>query len=240
MTENETPPSLSQRLMRRAPIVVILALGLIALVLFRDWLSFDRLAENRSALLALRDQHYLLASVLFLVTYTLVVVLSIPGAIVLSLTGGFLFGLFPGLLYNAAAATTGATAVFIAARAGFGRDVAQGIDKRGGALARLAQSLRENEVSVLLTMRLIPFVPFFLANLAASTVGVRLRTFALTTFVGILPAGYIYTQLGAGLGEVFARGERPNLSILAQPAFLWPLLALAFLSLLPLLLKLRK
>jgi uncharacterized membrane protein YdjX (TVP38/TMEM64 family) len=91
-----------------------------------------------------------------------------------------------------------------------------------------------------LMMRLIPVVPFFLANLAASLVGVRMRTFAITTFVGIIPADVIYTQLGAGLGEVFARGEHPDLHLVLRPEFMWPLLALAALSALPLLLKLRK
>lgn len=233
-------PSLKTRLIRRAPIVVILASALIAVVFFRDWLNFDQLEAHREALLRLRDQHYLVTSLAFIAIYAFVVVLSIPGAIVLTLTGGFLFGMFPGVVYNVLAATLGAVLVFMAARTGFGHDMAEGIERRGGAMARLAQALRDNQVSVLLTMRLIPVVPFFLANLAAASVGVRLRTFALTTFIGIIPADIIYTQLGAGLGEVFARGEHPNLHILLRPEFLWPLIGLGVLAALPLLLKLRK
>lgn len=233
-------PSFQARLLRRAPILLILAAAVIALVFFRHWLSFSRLEEHRTALLALRDQHYLLVSAAFIAIYTAVVVISIPGALILTLTGGFLFGLFPGLAYNVVAATMGAIIVFAAAQTGFGHDMAEGIERRGGAMARLAQALRDNQVSVLLTMRLIPVVPFFLANLAAATVGVRLRTFAITTFIGIIPADVIYTQLGAGLGEVFARGEHPNLHILLRPEFLLPLLGLAALSALPLLLKLRR
>lgn len=232
--------SLQARLMRRAPILVILAAAAVALIFFRHWLSFDRLEDNRAALLALRDAHYLAVSAAFVAIYALFVVISIPGALILTLTGGFLFGMLPGLFYNVIAATLGAVIIFAAAQTGFGHDMAAGIERRGGPMARLAQALRANQVSVLLTMRLIPVVPFFLANLAAALVGVRLRTFAITTFIGIIPADIIYTQLGAGLGEVFARGEHPDLHILLRPEFLLPLLGLGLLAALPLLLKLRR
>lgn len=235
----DTAPSASS-LKRRAPILAIFAAALLALIFLGDWLSFDRLAENRAALLALRDAHYLAVSAGFLLVYSLAVVLSLPGSLILTLTGGFLFGIFPGLAYNVLAATLGASLVFLAARAGFGQDIAQGVERRGGAAARLAQGLRDNEIWVLLTMRLIPVVPFFVANLAAAVVGVRFRAFVLTTFLGIIPAGFIYTALGAGLGDLLARGETPDLGLLFQPRFLLPLLGLAALSSVPLLLKLRR
>jgi uncharacterized membrane protein YdjX (TVP38/TMEM64 family) len=239
MTSFAPGSSSPSSLRRRAPILVILALALVAVVFFRDWLSLHQLETHRQALLALRDRHYLAVSLGFIALYVAVVVISVPGAILLTLTGGFLFGLFPGVVYNVIAATLGAVIVFIAARSGFGHDMAEGIARRGGPMARLAEGLRANEVSVLLTMRLIPVVPFFIANIAAALVGVRLRTFAITTFVGIIPADVIYTQLGAGLNGVFERGEHPDLHVLLRPEFLWPLLGLAALAALPLLLKLR-
>ena len=42
---------------------------------------------------------------------------------------------------------------------------------------------------------------------------------------------------GAGLGEVFARGETPDLGIIFQPAILLPILGLCLLAALPLLLN---
>ncbi|MGV8989118.1 MAG: TVP38/TMEM64 family protein [Cypionkella sp.] len=235
MTPTQT---FTYRMMRRAPIVVIALAAVIALIFFRHWLNFDRLGENRLHLLALRDQHYVATSLGFILLYTLVVVISIPGALVLTLSGGFLFGLFPGVIYNVVAATLGAIIVFSAARTGFGHELAERIEARGGSVARLQQALKEHQVAVLLTMRLIPVMPFFISNLVPSLVGVRFWTFAITTFVGVIPADLIYTQLGAGLGAVFARGERPDLHILFTPEFGLPLLGLAVLSAAPLLLKL--
>ena len=232
------PEPLSRRLLRKLPILLILVAAVVALVWFRDLLSFDSLARHRMALLALRDAHYALTSLAFIALYALVVVISLPGAIILTLSGGFLFGFFPGVVYNVIAATLGAVAVFLAARTGFGHDIAARIEARGGAVARLQTALKRNEWSVLLTMRLIPVVPFFIANLIPAFVGVRLSTFAITTFLGIIPADLIYTTLGAGLGEVFARGEVPHLAILFTPKFGLPLLGLAVLAALPLILKL--
>jgi hypothetical protein len=59
----------------------------------------------------------------------------------------------------------------------------------------------------------------------------------LTTFFGIIPAGFVFTSVGAGLGEVFARGGTPDLGILFTPPVLLPILGLAALAALPMILK---
>lgn len=224
-------------LVRKLPILVILAAAVAGAVLLRDQLSFAALARNREALLAFRDTHYLWAVLGFVAAYVAIVALSLPGATVATLTGGFLFGLFPGALYNVGAATLGAIAVFLAARTGFGEGIARKVQAGGGAGARLMAGLRENEWSVLFMMRLIPAVPFFLANLIPAFVGTRLMPFAVTTFLGIIPGGLVYTSVGAGLGEVFAKGETPDLGIIFAPHVLGPILGLAGLAALPILVK---
>ena len=223
---------------RRLPILLIALIALAGAVLLRDQLTFDGLARNREALLAFRDAHYLWAVLGFMTAYVAIVAFSLPGATVATLTGGFLFGLFPGVAYNVVAATFGAILIFLAARMGVGADVAAGIAARGGAPARLQAGLRDNQWSVLLLMRLVPAVPFFLANLLPAFAGVRLWPFALTTLVGIIPGGLVFTSVGAGLGEVFAAGTTPDLSILTTPQVLGPILGLAALAALPLVLRL--
>ena len=80
---------------------------------------------------------------------------------------------------------------------------------------------------------MIPVVPFFLANLLPALVGVKFRNFAWTTVVGILPGGLVFTWIGVGLGDVFDRGQDPDLSLIWSPHILGPLLGLAALSALP-------
>ena len=224
-------------LVRRLPLLVILAVALIGVLAFRDQLSFDALARNREALIAFRDANYALTAVAFVAAYALIVAFSLPGATVATLTGGFLFGIFPGTLFNIVAATAGAVVIFLAARWGAGERLAARMDASEGMIRRIKVGIDENQWSMLFLIRLVPAVPFFVANVVPALVGVPLFRYAVSTFFGIIPGALIYTSVGAGLGEVFERGETPDLGIVFEPRILLPLLGLCALAALPILLK---
>jgi len=222
---------------RLVPLALLLVVAVLGTFLLRDHLTFEALRENREALMAFRDANLLISVVVFIVIYVAIVALSLPGALVASLTGGFLFGLFPGAIFNLVGATLGAVIIFSVVRAGLADGVAARLAASDGAARRLSDGIRRNEVPVLLTMRLVPMVPFFLANLLAAILGVGLVRFLWTTVVGIIPGGMITTWVGAGLGEVFARGESPDMGIFLEPHVLGPLLGLVVLAFLPVLLR---
>jgi uncharacterized membrane protein YdjX (TVP38/TMEM64 family) len=200
-------------------------------------LSFEALALRREELLAFRDAHYLQAVGLFILTYIAIVAFCLPGGTIATLTGGFLFGLFPGVFFNVASAATGAVLIFLVARSSFGEGLSARVAAGGGSAARLIAGIRENEWSVLFIMRLVPLVPFVLANLIPAFTGSSLTRYAVTTFFGIIPGALVFTSVGSGLGEVFQRGETPDLGIIFSPPVLLPLLGLAALSALPMVLK---
>lgn len=222
---------------RWIPIAGIAAIAAVGAFTLKDTLSFQALADNREALIAFRDANFLLTVLTYLGIYIAVVAFSLPGATIATLTGGFLFGLTTGTLLTVAAATVGATIIFLAARWGLGEKLAARMDASEGKIKSLKAGLAENEISVLFLMRLVPAIPFFVANLLPALVGVKLRNFVFTTFFGIIPGTAVYTWVGAGLGEVFARGETPNLGIIFEPHILGPILGLSALALLPILLK---
>lgn len=227
-------------LRRLLPLLVLVIVAVTGGVLLRDHLGFETLRANREALVAFRDANMVAAVAVFVLAYVAIVAFSLPGAAVASLTGGFLFGVFPGVLYNVTAATLGAAALFLVVRAGLAEGLKARIDASDGAVKRLTEGMRANEVPVLLGMRLVPVVPFFLANLIAAMLGVALSRFLWTTFVGIIPGGLVFTSVGAGLGEVFARGESPDPGVMLEPRILLPLLGLAALVALPALLGRKK
>jgi uncharacterized membrane protein YdjX (TVP38/TMEM64 family) len=226
-------------LIAKLPILVILAVAIAGFFTLRSYASFDVLAEHRDTLIAYRDAHYLLATLAFIGTYVAITAFSLPGAAVISVTGGFLFGLFPGVIYNVVSATIGASIIFLAARTGFGTALSRKMRESGGGAARLQAALQENEWSMLFIMRLVPIVPFFIANLVPAFTGTRLSRFVISTFIGIIPGALVFTSIGSGVGEVFARGQQPDLSILWQPHIIGPILGLAALSALPIFLKRR-
>jgi uncharacterized membrane protein YdjX (TVP38/TMEM64 family) len=222
---------------RHLPLALIAVATVTAALTLGDRLTFATLDAHREALLAFRDAHLVATVALFLGAYILIVVLSLPGAAVASVTGGFLFGLTFGTALNVAAATLGASLLFLAARWGLGDRLAARIDASEGTVKRLKTRLHENEVSVLLLLRLIPVVPFFVANLLPALVGVRFGRFLWTTAVGIVPGGLVYTWIGVGVGEVLSRGGRPDLSLIWEPHVIGPILGLATLAALPMMLR---
>ena len=232
-----TTETTSSPFLRRLPIIVIAAVAIFGAVYLRDYLTFETLAERREDLLAFRDANYLLTALMFIFTYVLIAGFSLPGATIATLTGGFLFSTFPGALFNIFGATLGATAIFVAARWGFGEKLGARLEGSEGVVKKIKDGIDENQWSMLFFIRLVPAVPFFMANLVPSFLEVPLRRFVISTFFGIMPGAIVYTSVGAGLGEVFARGETPDLGIIFQPQILLPILGLALLSVLPILIK---
>ena len=230
-------PAPKSGLARALPLLVILAVAGLGAFTLRDQLSFQALADNREALIAFRDQNYLVTVAVFVAAYVAIVAFSLPGATVATLTGGFLFATFPGALFNVVAATAGATLIFLAARWGLGERLAARMDASEGAVRRIKSAIDDNQWEALFLIRLVPAVPFFVANLVPALVGVPLGRYVVSTFLGIIPGAVVYTSVGAGLGEVFARGEAPDLGVIFEPHILLPILGLCALAAAPIALK---
>ena len=102
----------------------------------------------------------------------------------------------------------------------------------------MERGFRQGEVSYLLIMRLVPFVPFFVANVAPAFLGgaaVHVRLDDLRRHHSRALSST--SAVGAGLGEQISRGEAPDLGVIFEWHVLGPLLGLAALSSLPLFLK---
>ena len=224
-------------ILRRLPLIIILTVAVLGAFFLRDYLTFQALADNREALIAFRDNNYLLTVLVFIAVYVLIVAFSLPGATIATLTGGFLFATFPGALFNIIGASIGATAIFLAARWGFGEKLGARLEGSDGIVKKIKDGIDENQWSMLFLIRLVPAVPFFMANLIPSFLEVPLRRFVISTFVGIIPGTTVFTSVGEGLGEVFASGETPNLGIIFEPAILFPILGLCALAVLPIIIK---
>lgn len=159
---------------RYLPIVVIaLAAAAVYLSGFHRYLSLDALRDNYETLTSFVSEQFWTALGLFALVYIAAVALSLPGASLLTIIGGFLFGTATGVAVVVAAATIGATIIFIAARTAFG-DVLK--RQAGGVIERMEAGVKENAFSYLLLLRVIPLFPFFLVNVAPAFLKVPLPT----------------------------------------------------------------
>jgi uncharacterized membrane protein YdjX (TVP38/TMEM64 family) len=107
------------------------------------------------------------------------------------------------------------------------------VARAGARLQQFEAGFNRHSTSYLLAMRLIPVFPFFLVNFLPALIGVKLRTYALTTLIGIMPGTFVYAGLGNGLSYVLSADEPFNTSVIFSPSVFLPLCGLGFLSLLP-------
>lgn len=199
-----------------------------------DYLSFSALSEHREILQSWYAENAVAVTLGFCVFYTLAVACSLPGAIWLTLLGGFMFGTWMGTLYVVLSATTGAVLIFLAARYALGDFFRS---RAGGVMQKMEDGFRENAVSYLLVLRLIPVFPFWLVNLVPALQGMPVGAYTFATFIGIIPGSFVYCSVGSGLGVLIESGQEPDLGIIFQPDILLPLIGLALLSLVPVVYK---
>lgn len=235
MTNTTNPPK--RALARYVPLAVMLAVALIGVFTMGDYLSYEALRDNRADLLAFRDANYGVTVAVFIAAYVALAAFSLPGATAITLTGGFLFATFPGTLFNITGATIGATLIFLAARWGLGARLGARLEASHGKVKAIKDGIDENQWEMLFLIRLVPAVPFFVANLLPAFLEVPLHRFVVSTFLGIIPGAVVFTSIGAGLGEVFARGETPDLGVIFEPHILVPILGLCGLAILPVIVK---
>ena len=185
---------------RLLPLVVLLIA--MAVVIWQEWylyISFSKIVEHEGALKQFVDDYLFLAILAYMSLYVVVVALSLPGGALLTITGGFLFGLVLGGFATVVAATIGASIIFLIAKTSLGEPLAA---RAGPWLEKLRQGFQENALSYLLFLRLVPAFPFWLVNLAPAVLGVKLRTYVLGTFFGIIPGSVAFTFLGVGLQSI--------------------------------------
>lgn len=236
---------------RFLPLAAILVAA--ALVFGMGWhryLSFETLVRHRSALELFVNAHFLMALAAFVGAYIAAVALSIPGAVLLTISGGILFGWLVGGLAVLVGATAGATLIFLIARTAFGEFF---VRRAGPRLKRIVAGFRADAFSYLLFLRLVPLFPFFLVNLAPALAGIPLGTFVAATALGIIPATFVFTAVGAGLDSAVRAQEAIygaclaasradcrldfHLGAVATPQLIAALTGLGLLALVPVLVK---
>lgn len=230
--QDETPAPRRPALLKRAlPLVVLVAgLGAFFALDLDVYFSLEALKQNRESLQMFVAENGFLAILAFAGLYAVVVAFSLPGGAIMTLAGGFLFGTIVGGMTVVVGATIGATALFLIARTALG-DVLRA--KAGPFLTKMEDGFRENAMSYLLVLRLVPLFPFWLVNLVPAFLCVPTGTYVIGTFFGIIPGTFVFASVGNGLGALLDAGQDPNLGIIFQPNVLGPLIALALLSLVP-------
>lgn len=214
--------------MNRSKLLLILVIATIVAVFIgldgHKLLTLENLQSHQAALAQWIDQHLLFAVIGYGLIYVVVTALSLPGATIMTLAGGAFFGNLYGLAAVSIASTLGASLAFLVARFLL-RDTLRGRYK--DTIARIDRGIEKDGAFYLATLRLVPVFPFFLINLAMGLTGMKLRTYALVSWIAMLPGTFVYVNAGTQLGQIQSTGDIVSADLLLSFALLglFPLIA---------------
>jgi uncharacterized membrane protein YdjX (TVP38/TMEM64 family) len=222
------PLGVGPMMLRFGPVALIVALAVAAYASgLLHHLSLDQLNASRGLLEARVAAHPAASALAFAGIVAAAVTLCLPVVMVLAMAGGLLFGMVEGGLLAALGTTLGGVLIFAICRTAAGDLL---VRLAGRRVARLQAGARSDPFALVLTLRLIPGMPFWLINIGAAVMRLPFGAFALATALGVIPSSLIYASLGSGLGRMFAAGIRPSAATLLQPHVVAPLVALALLA----------
>lgn len=139
--------------------------------------------------------------------YLAVTILLLPGS-VLTVGAGFAYGPLLGTLLVSPISVAAATVAFL-----LGRTVLRGaVANRAAADPRfhaIDAAIGAHGFRIVFLLRLSPLVPFGMLNYALGLTAVRLRDYVAASFVGMLPATFLFVYLGSLVRDVatLARGD---------------------------------
>lgn len=205
---------------------IVWGVGFIGLIIV-IWISRDSL--NASVTLnhyaefkRIASDQFWWALCIFFFSYVVSVSLSLPIASFLTLIGSAVFG-WVALPTIVLAATAGAFLVFFLAST-----VAREFFfmRADAVLDRVRAVFAKSPIRWLLTMRLIPFFPFWLVNILPALLSMKPRDYLFATLMGIVPGTAIYVAVGRGLDTILMAGDKPGWDLLRSPDAWLPLVLL--------------
>jgi uncharacterized membrane protein YdjX (TVP38/TMEM64 family) len=229
---DESPRASSRRWIRPILLALIMAVMVAAFWLWSDELTLDRLVMREQQLRGALHHHFLATGAIAFLVYVAVTSVLMGSATAISLVYGWLFGWTLGTVLVSFASTTGATITFLASRYLFRAQIER---RFANQVRRIDKAWKANGIAYLLSLRLIPGIPFFLLNAAMGITPIRLRTYWWVSQIGMLPATMVFIYAGSKVPDLTTLRERgianaisPSLVIALLLLGMFPLLVAYF------------
>ncbi len=161
-----------------------------------------------------------LSAPLFVLVFSLIMAVGIPGGWFLLLSAGFLFGTLGGAILVTAGVFLAAWLTHMVIRTALGR----WLDHRAEAWqARVRTFIDQGNTLLLIVPRMIPVFPFFALNVGMTASGIPLGTYLWTTTVGTMPIALVICSIGAQFKDLEEVAQAGVLDTLLSPGLLLPI-----------------
>jgi uncharacterized membrane protein YdjX (TVP38/TMEM64 family) len=187
----------------------------VSLVLFVLWLLFKAqvpLTQYPQIIADFIDGFGLWAPVIFILLFAVRPFIFFP-ATILSLSAGLLFGTQKAILLLLIAENLSALVSYSIGKY-FGAVIISKFDNKNKALRMFETYFHTNDFITILSLRLI-FAPFDLVGYVAGATAIPYRSFAVATFVGIIPGLLMSAFLGGSLANPYYIGVAVILFVVA-------------------------
>lgn len=199
---------------RRTLMLTLLALGAAALafLIVSNAITLEQFKQRREELLAVVEAAPVTFVALFFLAFSVLAAFA-PGTSLFKIAAGALFGLAGGFALSLAACVAAATIGFLTARY-----LARGWTERRfhSRVAAINRGVAREGVVFLLAMRFNPLVPFVLINIFMGLTRMKLWKFMATSFVGVIPASFVYTNAGTELARIESSSDILSIRLLGS------------------------
>jgi uncharacterized membrane protein YdjX (TVP38/TMEM64 family) len=199
---------------------IVLALGEGQLRALRWPSNLEAAQATATALSAYVAAHWLRMYVAFGFAFLYVQAFFIPVSSFLNLLAGAWFGLWPGLFICCLCTASGSTACFLSSRALLARLIRKFAPRRVAQMRALVDAHRA-DLALFLTSLFVMPCPHTVIKVVCPHVGVPVRTFFWSCFLGLIPYNFILVKAGVILDElsassdIFSRANAVQLATLA-------------------------
>jgi uncharacterized membrane protein YdjX (TVP38/TMEM64 family) len=227
-TLNASPRRLPRKWWLLVLVICVVAVGYWQ---FHGSLRLEWFAEREGELREFEANWPWAVPLIAFLVYTVVTGMSLPGATALTLVVSWYLGFWKALPVISFASTAGATIAMLMSRYFF-RDWVH--DRFGERIQSFNESLEKDGAFYLLSLRLIPAIPFFAINAVMGLTPIRTRTFWWVSQLGMLPGSCIYIYAGSSLPDLGTLADQGIRAVFSEEQWMQMTIALILLASFPL------
>ncbi len=184
---------------------IIFIVFLVAVIAFvycsgmRSWFTIEALKNHRQALMFTVQRHYVLSVAVYILSFAGMIITLIPFTPLLTIASGALFGTVQGAVYTVIGALLGCFVSLILFRYVF-RDLM--LQRHSAQFDRFQLEFKQHGINYLLSLVLLPVMPFSLITILAGISDIVFWKFILAIAFGMLPTTFLYTYTGQQLSHI--------------------------------------